>query len=174
MIAMSRFDLGVALAAIGPALAAPGQPETGFVAFSEHCRARVGHRLFTLLAWMEADNDVQRIWSSNPVDYPISARKQMGVTEWGSRVLHRRQLWMGRNADDIRWAFPDHVLIERLGCAACINALVVWDGQLLGVVAMLDAENAYTEEDMVGLNVIAPLLAPGFLAFHKVSEVAST
>lgn len=164
---MRRFDLEKALTTIGPALAAPGQPDAGFAAFSDHCQARAGHRLLTLLAWMEADNDVQRIWSSNPVDYPVSARKPMGVTEWGSQVLHRRQPWIGRNADDIRWAFPDHALIERLGCASCISGLVEWDGQLLGVVAMLDAENAYTEDDMAGLNAIAPLLAPGFLAFHN-------
>lgn len=164
---MGRFDLDAALTTIGPALGVPGQPDAGFLAFSDHCQARVGHRLLTLLAWMEADNDVQRIWSSNPVDYPVSARKQMGVTAWGAQVLHRRQPWIGRNADDIRWAFPDHALIERLGCASCINALVEWDGQLLGVVAMLDAENAYMKDDMAGLNAIAPLLAPGFLAFHN-------
>jgi len=164
---MGRFDLAAALADIGPALRAPGQPEAGFAAFSDHCHARAGHRLLTLLAWMEADNDVQRIWSSNPADYPTAARKQMGVTEWGARVLHRRELWMGRTAADIRWAFPDHALIERLGCASCIHALVEWDGQLLGVVSMLDSENAYTEADMAGLNAIAPLLAPGFMAFHK-------
>lgn len=164
---MGRFDLASALADIGPALSAPGQPEAGFAAFSDHCRARAGHRLLTLLAWMEADNDTQRIWSSNPADYPTAARKPMGVTEWGAQVLHRRELWMGRTSEDIRWAFPDHALIARLGCASCIHALVEWDGALLGVVSMLDVENAYTEADMAGLNAIAPLLAPGFLAFHN-------
>ncbi len=162
-----RFDPTAAMAEIGPALTAPGQPEAGFAAFSDHCKARTGHRLLTMLAWMEADNDVQRIWSSNPGAYPPAARKAMGVTEWGAQVLHRRQLWMGRTVEDIRWAFPDHALIESLGCGACIHALVQWDGALLGVISMLDAEHAYTEADMAGLNAIAPLLAPGFLAFHK-------
>jgi hypothetical protein len=166
MTAMGRFDMAAALAAIGPALAGPGQPDAGFAAFSDHCRARAGHRLLTLLAWMEDDNDTQRIWSSNPADYPTSARKAMGVTAWGARVLHGRQLWMGRTAEDIRWAFPDHALLERLGCAACIHALVEWDGRLLGVVSMLDGADAYTADDMAGLNAIAPLLVPGFLAFH--------
>lgn len=167
MTCMGRFDLNAALAEIGPALRLPGQPDAGFAAFARHCRARAGHRLFTLLAWMEADNDVQRIWSSNPVDYPTSARKAMGVTAWGAKVLRRRELWMAQSADDIRWAFPDHALIARLGCASCIHALVEWDGALLGVVSMLDAERAYTAEDMAGLNAIAPLLVPGFQMFHR-------
>lgn len=165
-----RFDPAAALASVGPALALQGQPEAGFAAFSDHCHARAGHRLFTLLAWIAEDNDVQRIWSSRPADYPTAARKPMGVTEWGARVLHRRELWMGYSAEDIRWAFPDHALIESLGCASCIHALVEWDGRLLGVVSMLDAAHAYTPADMAGLNAIAPLLAPGFLAFHTATK----
>lgn len=167
-----RFDPAAALAAVGPALAQPGQPDAGFAAFSDHCRARAGHRLFTVLAWIAEDNEVQRLWSSRPAEYPTAARKQMGITEWGARVLHRRERWMGHTAEDIRWAFPDHALIASLGCASCINGLVEWDGRLLGVVSMLDAAHAYGDADLAGLNAIAPLLVPGFLAFHTDARIA--
>jgi hypothetical protein len=164
MTKMGRLNPDAALMEIGPAFSAPGQPDVGFAAFSQYCQARIGHRLLTLLAWVQADNEVQRIWSSNPVDYPVSTRKPMGVTAWGAHVLHERKPWIGRNADDMRWAFPDHALIARLGCAACISAVVQWNNELLGVVSLLDRENSYSEGDLADLNGIASLLVPGFLS----------
>jgi hypothetical protein len=55
-------------------------------------------------------------------------------------------------------------LIARLGCAACISAVVQWNNELLGVVSLLDRENSYSEGDLADLNGIASLLVPGFLS----------
>ncbi|MEO3388610.1 GAF domain-containing protein [Mesorhizobium sp. CAU 1741] len=161
---LGRFDAAAALAAIGGAQAGSGQPATTFAAFDHYCQEAVGHRLFTMLEWAPATNDVERLYSSRPVEYLLLGRKAMGPTEWGAKVLKGGENWIGRNADDIRWAFPDHELIASLGCAACINAPILWDGAVLGVVSVLGPENAYDDNDLAGLVAIAPLLAPAFLA----------
>lgn len=162
-----RFDPAAALAALSPALALPGQPQALFDAFERLCAESVGHRLFTLLAWQPETGEVARIHSSRPAEYPLRGRKPMGPTEWGARVLHGGQPWLGRNAEDIRWAFPDHALIASLGCAACMSVPVLWDGRVLGVVAVLDAAGAYDAADLAGACLIAPLLVPGFLSVHQ-------
>lgn len=161
---LGRVDAADALQAIGSAQAAPDQPAALFAAFDRYCAQTFGHRLFTVLEWAPETNDVQRLYSSRPSEYPLLNRKPMGPTEWGARVLKGGRSWIGRNADDIRWAFPDHELIASLGCAACINAAVLWNGEVLGVVSVLGPENAYDDADLAGLVAIAPLLGPGFLS----------
>lgn len=159
-----RFDPASATRRLAEAQAQDGQPATLFAAFDRLCADAVGHSLFTLLAWDPAGNDVERLYSSRPVEYPLLGRKAMGPTEWGARILKGGQTWLGRTADDIRWAFPDHELILSLGCEACLNAPVRWNGAVLGVVSVLGPAGAYDEADLAGLDLAAQLLAPGFLA----------
>lgn len=158
-----RFDPLAAGQALDKAQALPGQPDALFKAFDDICQQAVGHRLFTLLAWAPETNDVQRVYSSRPDSYPPGRRKAMGVTAWGERVLKGGQTWIGSTADDIRWAFPDHELILSLGCEACINAPVRWNGAVLGAVSVLGPASPYDEDDLEGLDRLAARLAPGFL-----------
>jgi GAF domain-containing protein len=162
----ARFNPAAALEALGRAQAAPGQPKALFDAVERLCAEAVGHRLFTLLAWQPDSGEVARVHSSRPAEYPLRGRKPMGPTEWGARLLHRGEPWLGTTAEDIVWAFPDHALIASLGCAACMSVPVVWDGRVLGVIAVLDTAGAYDAHDLQGLVRIAPLLAPGFLSLR--------
>ncbi|WP_204351177.1 hypothetical protein, partial [Serratia marcescens] len=68
----------------------------------------VGHKLFTLL-YVDGQ-DVARVYSSKPAEYPVSGRKTMGETPWGNLVLKGRKPYLGRNREGIRWAFFDHAL----------------------------------------------------------------
>ena len=165
-IDMGRIDPAATLTRLGQAQAQPGQPAPLFAAFEAICAETVGHRLFTLLAWRPETGEVARVHSSRPEDYPVRGRKAMGPTEWGAQVLHQGRPWLGRSAEDIAWAFPDHALIASLGCASCLSAPVLWDGRVLGVTAVLDRADAYTDADLAGLCRIAPLLAPGFLTLQ--------
>lgn len=140
-----------------------GQPETLFRAFDAIFKDALDHRLFTILAWSRAENHARRAYSSRPRDYPVGASKPMGPTEWGARVLKGGQTWIGRTADDIRWAFPDHELITSLGCGCCLNAPVLWNGEVLGAISVLGASGTYDERDLTVLETLAPRLAPALL-----------
>lgn len=146
------------------ALAAPGQPEAAFRALDAACARRFGHRLFTILAWDGAADEVERVYSSRPEEYPPSARKRMGPTPWGQHVLKAGRCWFGSGALDMQWAFPDHRLIANLGCGACLNAPVRWNGAVLGAVNVLDAEGAYRASDLVSLDALCGLLVAPLLA----------
>ncbi len=145
------------------ALAATGQPGASYQAFDALCARCFGHRLFTILAWDGAADEVERVYSSRPSHYPVSARKRMGPTPWGQHVLKGGRCWLGSGVQDMQWAFPDHQVIAGLGCGACLNAPVRWNGRVLGAVNVLDAEGAYQPSDLDVLDglsgfLVSPLL----------------
>jgi GAF domain-containing protein len=153
------------LARLLPSLAHPGQPETMFKALDEAARDRVGHQLFTLL--FVDGSDVARCYSSRPAEYPVAGRKPMGATPWGALVLRQQQPFVGRDKAAIRWAFFDHELIESMGLGAVINIPVIYDGATIGTMNVLDAEHAYTEDQIPLLLELAPLLIPAFLQVRR-------
>lgn len=146
-------------------LAEPGQPATLYRALEEATRSLVGHRLFTLL-YVDGQ-DVARVWSSHPAQYPVTGRKTMGATPWGKQVLVEKRAFLGRDMDAIRWAFYDHELIASLGCGSSINIPVVYDGAAIGTMNLLDAEFAYDEDDVARVRPLAAALVPAFLLARR-------
>ena len=143
----------------------PGQPDSTFQAVDRLAESLVGHRLFTLL--IVDGNEVARIYSNRPAEYPVSGRKPMGNTPWGDLVIRRAQPYLGRDRDAIRWAFFDHPLIESMGLGSVINIPVIYDGQCLGTINLLDAEHHYREEHVPRVAPLAPLLIPAFLEARR-------
>ncbi len=141
--------------------AAPDQPHFLYQWLESETKRLVGHKLFTLLYVDGAE--VARVYSSNSRAYPLAGRKEMGPTAWGAVVIEGKRPWFGRTMTEIRWAFPDHELIASLGCGACINLPVVYDGRTIGTMNMLDAEGAYEETSLARVAHLAPLLVPAFL-----------
>jgi hypothetical protein len=155
---------------LSQALARTGQPQAAFGAFDLLCAGRFGHRLFTLLAWQAGEDELERVYSSRPVEYPVSARKRMGPTPWGEHVLRQGNSWLGSGAKDMAWAFPDHELIASLGCAACLNAPVRWNGTVLGAINILDAEGSYASSDLEAIEAISGFLIGPLLALRHTAR----
>lgn len=130
------------------ALSAPAGPAGLYRAMQDSLGALIGHRLFTLLVTTPDGTEVERIHTSDPVAYPLQGRKRMGPTPWGEVVLHGQKPWMTNDAEGIRWAFPDHALIESLGLASCVNVPIVAFGRTLGTMNLLDRAGAYDEAGM--------------------------
>jgi hypothetical protein len=144
---------------------APGQPLTVFKAVDEASQRLVGHKLFTLL--VVDGEEVSRIYSNRPDEYPVSGRKPMGTTPWGELVLKNRKPYLARDKAGIRWAFFDHALIESMGLGSNINIPIVYDGQCIGTINLLDAEFHYDEEHVARIAPLAPLLIPAFLEARR-------
>jgi hypothetical protein len=142
-----------------------GQPLTVFRALEALAQRLVGHKLFTLL-YVDGE-EVARVYSTRPQDYPVSGRKPMGTTPWGDLVLKNRKPYLARDKAGIRWAFFDHVLIESMGLGAAINIPVVYDGQCIGTMNLLDVEFHYGEADVERVAPLAPLLVPAFLEARR-------
>ncbi|MEO3475099.1 GAF domain-containing protein [Roseomonas sp. CAU 1739] len=159
-----------ALIALARAAADDADPVAVFRAAEAASAALMRHRLFTALFVVPGGAEVERVYSSDPVAYPLTGRKHMGPTPWGEHVLKQGRVWHGNGMDDIRWAFPDHALIESLGCAACINIPVREGGVVVGTLNILDAVDAFTDEDIAVAEVIGGFL-PG--ALRRAADLAA-
>ena len=149
------------LETLADCLEKPGQPETLFEALEQQTKTLVGHKLFTLLY---VDGlEVARVYSSNTSAYPVFGRKPMGPTPWGKLVMEGRQPYLGKDAASIRWAFFDHELIASLGLGSVINIPVVYNGETIGTMNLLDAEHHYTQAHVLLVAALAPSLIPAFL-----------
>lgn len=151
-------------------LASSGQPETLYRALDDATQALVGHRLFTLL-YVDGD-EVARVYSSHPGQYPVSGRKRMGPTPWGAHVLDGRKPFVGRDAAAIRWAFFDAPLIESMGLGSVVNIPVRYDGAVIGTMNLLHAEFHYDDSHVPPLARLAPVLVPAFLSARFAARAA--
>ena len=127
-------------------------------------RSVIGHQLFTVLRHNEASGNVTRLYSNRPTQYPVSGTKHKGPKPWGERVLKQGQYYLGHNADDIKWAFEDHVLIASMGLESVLNLPIRVANTTLGTVNLLHVANYYDKSHVDVGTILATLLAPAFMA----------
>lgn len=161
---MTSSDLVAILRPIAAAQAAAGQPEALFRALQQAMADAIGHRLFTVMKHDPVAGRNRRAFSSDPVSYPVSGYKTVAWDHpWTRRVLVEAQPWIGRDAADIAWAYPDHEKIAALGLESAMNLPVRWAGRTLGTVNLLHGAGHYTEAHAeLGL-VLATFAAPALL-----------
>ncbi|GLQ05892.1 GAF domain-containing protein [Sneathiella chinensis] len=127
----------------------------------------IGHRLFTVLLHDAEQGDVERVYTSHPEAYPVSGRKAMGSTPWGKLVLQEGQVFLGRDVQHIRWAFPDHAVIEGLGLGSVINLPLRCLGRTYGTINLLHEAGFYRQEQIGVARCLAIPLVP--LGLHLAS-----
>jgi hypothetical protein len=144
------------------AQAVAGQPAPLYAAIDAAIRELVGHKLFTMMVLARDGERVRRVYSNQPSAYPVGGFKTHRQTPWGRKVLGAGEPYIGRNRDDIRWAFADHELIFSLGCESILNMPVGYDGRVLGTVNVLDAAEHYREAHVALVKPFCALLIPAF------------
>ena len=133
-------------------------PAASFEQVEAICHELFGFKLFTVLRRLPETGEIERIYSSNPKDYPVGGRKPMGPTPWGAVVLDAGQAWLGNGAEDVQWAFPDSKLLLELGCDAIACAPIVKDGVTIAVLSLSDAIDSYEVADLAPMSLLADLL----------------
>ena len=103
-----------------------------------------GARLFTITVQDVGAGVVRRAYSSHPVDYPVSGTKPLQRDGWSRIVLEQGKIFIANSTAEFAPFFPDHALINRLGCQSAINVPVIEGGQVLGTVNVLDEAGHFT------------------------------
>lgn len=158
---MNAQDILAELARCTKIAGQPGQPTALYAAIDAAVQKLVGHRLFTCL--IVDGQEVSRVYSSNPSAYKVSGRKPMNRTPWGDHVMKERKTWIARSAEDIKWAFSDHVLIHSLGCDSCVNVPVVYDDKFIGTINVLHEANWFDEAKAAVIGAFVPLVIAPYL-----------
>lgn len=149
------------------ALQKPHDPTELMRQVAELLQQHIGHKLFTILLVGANREDTVRVYSDNLAAYPVNCIKRMGVTPWGSQVIHGCQAYIAKNDDDIRWAFPDHALIKSLGLSSALSQPIVYQGQCLAVLNLQHEASWYRDEQAAIAQALAPFLIPAMLALQK-------
>jgi GAF domain-containing protein len=145
------------------AAAQAGQPQVLYRALDSALRTVIGHRLFTMMVLATDGVKVRRVYSNQPEAYPVGGFKTHRQTPWGLQVLGEGRPYVGRYADDIRWAFADHERIFSLGCESVLNVPVRYDGRVIGTTNLLDVAGHYRQEHIAMIQPFCALLIPAFL-----------
>ena len=161
------FEKGVNAAAhVGQVLAAHcdiDQPGATFRAIDAGLAATLGHKLFTILIHDRVMQQNRRCYSNQPDAYPVGGAKPTGDFPLRQKLLEEGEHYIGRTADDIRWAFFDHDLIFSLGCESVLAMPVRWRGQTVGSLNLLDEAFWYSEADVGLARLFAQLALPAMM-----------
>ncbi|MFK0039642.1 GAF domain-containing protein [Paenarthrobacter sp. NPDC090517] len=106
--------------------------------------------LFTALQWISERSSLKRLFTSHPAEYPVGGEKTVEISPgWLGTVIEDKEPFLAANPEALREVFSDSGLIHQLGCGAVINVPVL-DQQhnVVGVLALLDAEGKYTQESV--------------------------
>jgi hypothetical protein len=152
------------LASLAERLASEQEPSLLYAAIDALVQDVIGHRLFTLMKVHEASAEVERIYSSNPVAYPVGGRKQKRGTAWSRVVLDRGEVFVARTSDEVRDAFADYELIFSLGIGSIMNVPLAYRGRRLGTINVSHEAGWFTDEDARAGLLIAPFVLPTLLA----------
>lgn len=116
-------------------------PDTVF----QNLHQRIGARLFTVTVLDRKAGLARRAFSSHPVDYPVSGTKPMGQSAWTEQVIERGERFVANTVAEFSIYFPDHALIESLGCRSALNIPIVQQ-HVIGTVNILDKEGYFDDE----------------------------
>jgi GAF domain-containing protein len=152
------------LAAIAELSTNRHEPSQLYAAVDALVQRVIGHKLFTIMRFHEATMEVERVHSSNTGAYPVGGRKPKRGTEWGRVVLDRGEVFIARDADEVRRTFDDYALIFSLGVASIMNVPIGFCGKRLGTMNISNEAHWFREEDAEAGRLIASVLAPSFLA----------
>ena len=153
------------------ALAAPDQPETTLKALQEIFRAEVDARLFTVMIYDANSGLSRRVYSSHPVEYPVSGTKPLSVGAWSRAVIEGKRCFVANTIEDIAEVFPDYELIRSLGCESVVNLPGLFAGGVLGTINLLDARGYYTPERVATIESLAPFATTALLAAHRATRM---
>jgi GAF domain-containing protein len=160
----ARAPLTVAdLARLAAVAVEATDPRVVFAAADRLVAAAIGHRLFTVTGVHHATQEVERLYTSDPVAYPVGGRKSKRNTDWGRIVLAEGRVFVAATPEEVRRHFADHARLAGLGIGAILNVPITAGGCVRGVMNVSHQAGWFTAEDVERGRVIAGLLAAAFL-----------
>ena len=108
--------------------------------------AALGTRLFTVTALDKMAGLHRRVYTSHPVEYPLSGTKPLERDGWYDATIAGGQTFVANTPPEFAEVFFDHALITSLGLGSCINIPVRDGGPILGTVNLLAEALHFTDD----------------------------
>ena len=137
---------------------------TPFADLHARCAA-LGTRLFTITALDEAAGLARRVYTSHPVEYPVSGTKPLTLDGWHQATILGRRTFVANTPPEFAKYFFDHALIVSLGLGSCINIPVHdGDGPVLGTVNLLAEAHHFTPDRLAAYQTLVDVAQPAICA----------
>ncbi len=143
--------------------------ETAFDQVSTLLKERLGHTLFTVSRNLPGGVEVERIYSSQPADYPVGGRNQVDQTEW-TRQMERGECFIANAPEEFGEHFHNLDVIVAQGFGAVINIPVNRGSSKLGSLNLLDRTGAYRGDVLPACREAATQAVEGFTAYEQYLE----
>lgn len=132
---------------------------TAFTDLHAACAA-LGTRLFTVTTVEEDAGLARRIFTSHPIEYPLSGTKPLTKDGWYDATVTGRQTFVANTPPEFAKYFFDHALIVSLGLGSCINVPVVDGDRVLGTVNILAEAEHFTAEKLAAYEALVTAATP--------------
>ena len=123
-----------------------------------------GARLFTISVFDRAAGLAYRAYTSHPGEYPVTGTKPVQEDAWFDRVVVQGKPFVANTTAEFAGLFPDHTLINSLGCEAVVNLPVRAGQQVIGTVNVLDRAGQFTPTRVAALEALIERHTPALVA----------
>lgn len=108
---------------------------------------QAGTLLFTVMVLDQSAQLARRVYSSHPVEYPVTGSKPMRNDRWSKQVIEKQQPFIANTTEEFSDVFSDHAIINQLGCESALNLpLIDKSGQVIGTVNYLGAAGLFSDQ----------------------------
>lgn len=153
---------------------ADAQPETTYKALQQLVQDTIGAKLFTLMEVDPTRDVVWRSYTNMPKAYPTKGEKPRTQNRWSDIVVGRHETFVANTIEDIADVFPDHALIQSLGCESCLNLPIIINGELRGTLNCLHDAGHYTPDRVAAAETLKTAGALAFLLAESIRNQGET
>ncbi len=144
----------------------PDQPGASFRCFDSLVDRRV-RRIFTTMLLVRPDGLAERVFTTDPIAYPMPYCKPFPESGWREQVIDAARPSLSRNMTEYLQVHIGRVVFEALGAGCLLNMPAVHAGRVVGVVNIGAIEHAYDESTVVMLTPLIAALAPSFALLRQ-------
>ncbi len=160
---------GVFQAAVCDALGAAATCEDALAAIHIALVTVVGHNLLTVNLDATQPDDppdevqLQRLWTSDPVAYPVGGRKRKTLTPWTRQLLKRAEVFIGEGDAALALVFEEQRSIAELGLHAVVNVPLLQGGRCVATFNVLGSRPEWRAHEVAAIRLLALLATPWVL-----------
>jgi hypothetical protein len=118
------------------------QALVSYASIASESQSRFGWKLFTAMRYLES-GEVERVYTSDAIAYPLGGRKPRRDTAWSRKVLVRGEPYHANDEAGLRAAFEDAEKLVGMGLGAVINVPVKDGERVLGTLNFLREAGGY-------------------------------
>ena len=144
------------------ALAGPNASQAAFKALAQLAYEYLDLKQFTVMTVDQERGVAARIFSDDPVPYPVGGEKPIIDNIWTQTVLDRQETFVGNTIEELAEVFPDWEKIQSLGLESCLNLPIIISGRVMGTLNCLNVAGHFTPARIAAAN---QLKLPGAAAF---------